>query len=422
MNKIEKILEALQKCNYKVSTDTRKDISGTIFFALKGENFDGNQFIEEALKKGATGVVTENLNLNGENIYVVDNVLQVLNSTASKYRDLFKIPIIAIGGSNGKTTSKDLVRDVLKTKYKVLATEGSLNNHFGVPLSILSISAETEIAVFEIGANHPNEHTNLLNIIKPTHVVVTNNGMDHLEGFGSPTGARKANKEIYDWAKANNAKAFVNKDLEDLVEDSENTDRIIYPDTRLEIKNDTFLKIYFKEKEYKTNLVGKYNLNNIELALVVAKHFKIDAEASLQAISKYTPLSKRSQFLNKNNIDFVVDCYNANPTSMRLSIQSFLELDLNKKGVVIGDMLELGSFSEEEHDKVIDYLAKQKIDRLVFIGPNFKKALDKTGLKDFKWFSNSEKARDWFSLQKFDGFTFLLKGSRGIRIEKILEL
>jgi UDP-N-acetylmuramoyl-tripeptide--D-alanyl-D-alanine ligase len=419
--KTQKIFDALEKCNFSVSTDTRKDISGTIFFALKGENFDGNQFVHEALKKGATGVVTENSNLSGENIYVVDDVLQALNSTASKYRDLFKIPIIAIGGSNGKTTSKDLVRDVLRTKYKVLATEGSLNNHFGVPLSILSMTSETEMAVLEIGANHQNEHTDLLKIIKPTHVVVTNNGMDHLEGFGSPIGARKANKEIYDWAKLNNAKAFVNKNLKDLMEGSTGNIRILYPEQNLETTNSTFVKIKFADKEYVTNLVGKYNTDNIELALSIGKHFNVSTEASLEAISLYKPLSKRSQLLKKNGVAFVVDCYNANPTSMHLSVMSFLESSSEKKGVVVGDMLELGSYSEEEHEKILKFLLKQKLDCLVFIGQNFKKALSKTEAKDIRWFIDSEEARNWFSLQKFNEYTFLLKGSRGIKVEKILE-
>lgn len=421
MNPTEQVIKALEQCNYKVSTDTRKDVSNTIFFALKGENFDGNKFTEEALKKGALGVVTQDSNIALQNVYVVESVLDTLNSIASQYRNLFKIPIIAIGGSNGKTTSKDLIRDVLKTKYKVIATEGSLNNHFGVPLSVLSISKDTEVAVFEIGANHPNEHLELLNIIKPTHVVVTNNGMDHLEGFGSPDGARKANKEVFDWAKTNGAKVFVNKNLEDLMEDSKDNERILYPENNLETTDSLFLTITTPDKEYKTNLVGKYNINNVELAVSIGKHFNVPTEASLEAISLYTPLSKRSQFMKKNGIDFIVDCYNANPTSMKLSIESFIGSVQNKKGVIVGDMLELGSYSEIEHRKITDYLLNQKLDCLIFVGEKFKKALEGNLIVPNYWFPDSDTALSWFTNQKFEDFTFLLKGSRGMKIEKILD-
>ena len=416
----EGIFKELEKCQFKVSTDTRKDISGSIYFALKGENFDGNTFIHQALKKGAVGAVTDDPEIAGENIYLVDDVLKTLQEMAKKYRKLFKIPIIVIGGSNGKTTSKELVVEVLKIKYKVHATIGSLNNHIGVPLSLLSMNRNTRIGIFEIGANHPKEHLELLDILHPTHVVVTNNGMDHLEGFGSPKNVRKANKEIYDWALLHSGKAFVNKNYHDLVNDSQNIEKILYPIYDLKIISGTPLTIKLNSQKYQTQLTGNYNLENIQLALSVGTYFKIDPNSALQAICNYVPTSKRSQFMSKNGIDFVVDCYNANPTSMKLSLDSFLETYKHPKGVILGDMLELGNYSEEEHKKITEYIGQQNLDCVIYIGENFKKALLGNGLKH-KWFANSQSAKKWFVSQKFDRFTFFLKGSRGIKVEKILD-
>ncbi len=406
MDSLPNILKELKKCKYKVSTDTRKDVSGTAYFAIKGENFDGNKFVNEALKKGATFAVSDEIKNVGKNVFIVENVLKTLQESAKYYRKTFKIPIIVIGGSNGKTTSKDLLVEVLKTKYKVHSTIGSLNNHLGVPLAILSMDRKTQIGVFEIGANHPSEHLQLLDIIQPTHVAVTNNGMDHLEGFGSPAGARKANKEIYDWAKKYKAKVFVNKNHKDLIKDSSGNKCIKYPANKI---------------EFKSQLVGNYNLENLELAFAIGKYFKVNKNNSLEAISNYVPLSKRSELKKINGIDFVVDCYNANPTSMKLSLQSFIKSAKHPKGVILGDMLELGKYSETEHKKIVDFVSKQKLDLTVFIGKNFKKVLKNVNFK-YKWFPDSESAKKWFAKQKFTGFTFLLKGSRGIAVEKILDL
>ncbi|MEY4602195.1 MAG: hypothetical protein RL292_136 [Candidatus Parcubacteria bacterium] len=348
------LLEILQKNNYNISTDTRKDISGSVYFALKGDNFDGSQFVQEALDKGAVAVVTEDASKAGENVYIVENVLQSLQELSSAYRDLFTIPIIALGGSNGKTTSKELLKKTLGQKYKVHATEGSLNNHIGVPLSIFSMPRDTEIGIFEIGANHPNEHSELLEILKPTHVVVTNNGMDHLEGFGSPEGSRRANKEIYDWAKGNGAKVFVHKGHTDLLEDSSRTEQIVYPDYTLENTPGTFLSFICDDISYTTQMIGSYNKENIELAVSIAEFFDVKREDTLRGIVDYAPSARRSQFMQKNNIDFIVDCYNANPTSMKLSLNSFLASNAPSKGVILGDMLELGEYADEEHKKVVE--------------------------------------------------------------------
>jgi UDP-N-acetylmuramoyl-tripeptide--D-alanyl-D-alanine ligase len=378
MNIGEKIFKELERCKFNISTDTRKDIVGSVYFALKGDSFDGNVFADVALQKGVIAVVTDkpdNLKIKNEKIFLVENVLKTLQEVAKIYRQSFDIPIITIGGSNGKTTSKELLQNVLKTKYKVHSTSGSFNNHFGVPLSILSMDKKTEIGVFEIGANHPLEHTELLNILQPTFAVVTNNGMDHLEGFSSPEGVRGANGEIYDWALSHKSKVFVNKKHTDLILDSKNNERILYPTEILKSADGEPLTIIWNEKTYKTKLFGNYNLENIELAVSVGQYFDISVSVALEAVCQYEPSGKRSEFQTKNNIDFIVDCYNANPTSMTLALESFLKSDKKPAGVVLGDMLELGKYSETEHKKIVEYVFRQKYDCVVFIGESFKKAL-----------------------------------------------
>lgn len=421
MDNLDKIYETLEKNGFKISTDTRKELAGSIYFAIKGENFDGNTFVEAALKGGASGVVTEREDVKDEKVYPVKNVLNTLQKLASKHRKLFKIPIMVIGGSNGKTTSKELVSHVLRKKYKVCSTKESLNNHIGVPLSVLSLRAPDEIGVFEIGANHPGEHTELLDIIRPTMVIVTNNGMDHLEGFGSPKGVRKANKEIYDWAKENEATAFVNKNHPDLVEDSASLERILYPAFELEVNRLSPLALRFEGKEYQTNLAGGFNKENIELALALGKHFNIGIEKSLEALGHYKPSLKRSEFIVKDGIRFIADCYNANPSSMILSLESFLESSEKPRGIILGDMLELGSYAEREHEKIIEFISDKEVDQVVLIGENLGRAIQKM-CKKYQWFKNSDEARDWFEKQDFKSFTFLLKGSRGIAVEKAVGL
>jgi len=417
----DSIWEIVQKNNYNISTDTRKDIVGSVFFALKGDNFDGGNFVEEALSKGASAVVTENKDKIRDGVYVVDNVLHTLQACAHTYRKTFTIPIIAIGGSNGKTTSKELLKKTLGTTYTIHGTDGSLNNHIGLPLSVLSMSRDTEIGIFEIGANHPGEHRDLLAILKPTHVVVTNNGMDHLEGFGSPEGSRLANKEIYDWAKLNQANVFVHKKHPDLLEDSLETSRILYPIQDFGVAQTTPLSFTYKAHSYTTNMVGSYNIENIELAVSIAEYFNVPSEKACNAVQEYTPTSKRSQFFHTEQNDFIVDCYNANPTSMQLALESFLKAPFTKKGVILGDMLELGTYAHDEHKKIVEYVGNAPLEVQIFIGPLFGAILKNTP-GEHVWFQTTDEAKKWFATQNFIGFTFLLKGSRGIQVEKILDM
>lgn len=415
------LLNKLEESGFKVSTDTRKDMTGSVYFPLKGDNFDGNMFIYEALQKGAIAAVTDDKNISGDNIFLVEDSLKTLHSVARYYREKFAIPFIAIGGSNGKTTSRELLKEVLGTKYKVHASEENLNNHFGVPLSILAMKRGTEIGIFEIGANHAGEHLALLDTLRPTHVVVTNNGLDHLEGFGSPEGVRKANKEIYDWAREYGAVAFVHKRMPDLMEDSEGLERVVYPEKEYSVSGSIPLELVFDGKEFPTKLVGDYNISNIELAVAVGNSFGVSTEEALKAVCIYEPSLKRSQFVNMGDIRLVLDCYNANPSSMALALESFFRSAQSPRGVVLGDMLELGTYAEEEHKKIVEYVFMQKPKLALFVGENFKRALAGTDTPHH-WFANSEEAKKWLKERDFSGFTFLLKGSRGLRIEKAFSL
>ena len=421
MDTLSLIIKELEACNFNASTDTRKDLKGSVFFALKGDNFDGGNFIEEALSKGALAVVTENITKAQERVHIVENVLETLQKCASTYRELFTIPLIAIGGSNGKTTSKELLKKTLGQKYNIHGTDGSLNNHIGLPLSILSMSRNTEIGIFEIGANHPKEHLELLNILKPTHVVVTNNGMDHLEGFGSPEGSRLANKEIYDWSKLHHTNVFVHKKHQDLLEDSEGTSQVLYPGHEFTLAHTTPLSFMYRQSLYTTQMVGAYNIENIELAVSLAEYFEVTSEDACAAVCTYIPGSKRSQFLHTEHNDFVIDCYNANPTSMKLSLESFTESPFSKKGIIFGDMLELGNYAHEEHKKAVEHALSVPLEIRIFIGPLFGAVLEHIH-GEFEWFENVGEAKKWFNAQNFKGITFLLKGSRGIQVEKILDL
>jgi len=402
MDDLAQIWQKLDNNSFKISTDTRKELDGTIFFALKGESFDGNTFVEKALKKGAVAVVSQNPQFKSTpNVYVVDDTLRTLQTLAQKYRETFTIPIIAVGGSNGKTTSRELIRCVLETNFKVHTTESNLNNEIGVPLSILAMDKDTEIGVFEIGANHAQEHTNLLEILRPTHVIVTNNGLDHLEGFGSPTKVIEANEEINKWARKHNASIIAN------VEHG------------LKVSTPLPLSISLDNKEYQTKMVGNYNLENISRALTVGKVFKINLEKALTAISAYTPMALRSELLERNGAQVIVDCYNANPSSMMLALKSFIESCSKPRGVILGDMLELGPYAEEEHKKILDFVSKQELNIIVLIGEQFRQAQENSHL-NYTWFPNSSSAQKWFRRQNFTNYTLLLKGSRGIKVEEML--
>ncbi len=428
-------IEALHQLYLKlgtVSTDTRKIKQGSMFFALKGPNFNGNTFAQQALDAGASySVIDEEKYKVSSRTLLVQDVLTTLQTLATYHRKKLGLPIVAIAGSNGKTTTKELLGAVLHKRYRTFFTQGNLNNHIGVPISLLSMKTDVEIAVLELGSNHLTETANLCDIAMPSHGLVTNNGKDHLEGYGSLENVRKGNGEMYDYLRQNNGIAFVSTLQKDLMEDSAPIKRFTYGNEKANVMGrivnaSPYLEVWFKEEggenDYtiKTKLTGTYNHENVMAAIAAGLFFGVEETDIVKAIENYKPSNNRSQWVKLGDNDFIVDCYNANPSSMRLAIENLSSISSDKKMVVLGDMFELGSFSEAEHNEIIDLVAEKKIDSVVLVGPEFKKANTTKRLTE-NIFLNVDEAKQWFRNAKLKGYTILLKGSRGMTLEKLLE-
>ena len=402
-----------------ISTDTRKVSKGCLFFALKGENFDANTFAEQAINEGAAYAIIDNLNFKKSEAYIlVDDVLKTLQQLANYHRKQFTIPFIGITGSNGKTTSKELINAVLSEKYKTNATQGNLNNHIGVPLTILSIPKNCEIAIIEMGANHIGEIEQLCEISEPTLGIITNIGTAHIEGFGSREGVIKAKSELYHFIKENNGKLFLNEDDNLLIKLAETIPSIKY--SRLEINNissNPLLSFEWKNLKIETQLYGEYNIPNILAAIKIGEYFNVEITAIKAALEHYVSTNNRSQIVKLPNHTLYLDAYNANPTSMNAAIDSFSKLVDTKKLLILGDMLELGHVSQEEHQKVADKINQLKLNALL-VGNEFQQIKNNYELKSVK---NTDEAIAWLenNLNTFN--SILIKGSRGIRLEKISE-
>lgn len=414
-----------------VSTDTRKIQNDSIFFALKGANFNGNTFAPQAIEQGASYAVVDDQSFSdkGPAYIVVDDVLETLQKLANHHRRQLDIPVIGITGTNGKTTSKELVSAVLAEKYKVLFTQGNLNNHIGVPLTLLGLNSSHEIAVIEMGANHIGEIDVLSRIAEPGFGLITNIGRAHLEGFGSPQGVIKAKSELYRFIKESKGVLFVNGDNDLLMSLSEGIKRITYGQGKNAKVKGQFLKsdpfVHFKwigmdDKEYftSTKLIGAYNIENLLAACAIGRKFGVSDEKISKALSEYTPSNNRSQVLKTASNTLIMDAYNANPTSMEAALKSFSEMEHNNKWVILGDMLELGKDSENEHKKVINSLKKKEINNVVLIGPEFKKASEGS----FNVYASTEEAKSFLSEKKLNDAMVLLKGSRGMKLETLAEL
>lgn len=413
-----------------ISTDTRNILEGSLFFALKGENFNGNSFAPEALIKGAQYAIVDEADVAvNEKYIVVKDVLKTLQDLAIYHRKKIKIPVIGITGTNGKTTSKELINSVLSVKYKTIATKGNLNNHIGVPLTILSISSSTEIAVVEMGANHLLEIAQLCCISQPDYGIITNIGKAHLEGFGGFEGVVKTKCELYDYIIEKKGKLFVNIDNELLDNLSKQNNRITYGKKNADcngvfLESNPYVRMKWQadmdsEVVVNTNLVGEYNFENILLAICIGNYFEVDNKDILKAIASYVPTNNRSQVLQtKDNVLFL-DAYNANPSSMQASLLNFSKTNYPNKTIIIGDMLELGADSEKEHLHIINLVAKLKFYKVFLVGKIFKKV---NYLEYAFTFDNSQDAHDYLINEKQVGETILLKGSRGIKLEKIKDV
>ncbi len=420
-------IEALYKLyqqNPSVQTDTRKLKNGDIFFALKGPSFNGNHFAKQALDAGAVNVVLdEDPGFKDERIFMTDDVLTSLQQLAKHHRKQFAIPFIGITGSNGKTTTKELIHAVLSSTYRTYTTEGNLNNHIGIPLTILKVRSDAEIAVIEMGANHLFEIKGYCEYALPTHGLITNCGKAHLEGFGSVEGVRKAKGELYDHLRENKGTVFVNADDEVLMKMSEGIAEVKTYGNNGSIKGeivheaDAFLKVKTSGDvsiKIATNLVGGYNLYNVLAAVAIGNYFKVDKEKIRTSIENYLPSNSRSQLIKLGPNSVILDAYNANPSSMNVAIENFASIPGANKTLIIGAMAELGEDSEIEHRAVISLIEKYKWDNVVLVGKGFK------DLSAFTWFENSDEAANWFKNSGIKNGMILIKGSNSQKMEKVL--
>lgn len=409
-----------------ISTDTRKITPGSIFFALKGENFNANQFASQALEQGCSyAVIDEKEFAVSDKCILVQDVLKTLQQLANFHRRQFNIPVIGITGSNGKTTSKELIGAVLSTTYQVLITEGNLNNHLGVPFTLLRLNMDHEMAIIEMGASKPGDIQELCEIAEPTHGIITNIGAAHIEGFGSLDGVIKTKTELYRFLQNNDGTIFYNASDEVLCKHLPDDTNCIGFGNQSGLVNGeiTALTPYvnFKWKsenyssaEIKTHLVGNYNFYNFLAAVCIGKFFETDAEKINDALASYIPSNKRSQIEKTERNTLIIDCYNANATSMKAAIDNFLAIDHPYKLAILGDMLELGAISKGEHQKIVDLL-KDKNCEVILVGGEFENT--KTNYLKFKT------AHDLIQsgkLEKFNNHLILIKGSRGIKLESVL--
>ena len=411
------------KCN-GISTDTRSIQKGNLFFSLKGENFDGNKYALEAIKKGAKYAVVDSDKIENPNFIKVDDVLNSLQKLSTFHRlKLSKTKIIAITGSNGKTTTKELIKNVLNEKYKTTATKGNLNNHIGVPLTLLQIDKNSDFAIVEMGANHVGEIEFLTNLIKPDIGYITNFGKAHLDGFGGIKGVIKGKSELYNWLLKNNKPILINSD-DTIQSNFINSNSITFGIKGKakfifkEENNGDFLTVKYNKNKIDSNLIGSYNFNNIQAAITLGLHFKIEIKSIKNAIKNFTPKNNRSQFLIRNNKKIILDAYNANPTSMHLAIDSLLKCS-GSKVLILGDMFELGKYSKKEHQSLIDKLDKMKV-KAFLVGNEFYR-LKKQSIK-LLFFKTKKDLISEIKKNKIGQKNILIKGSRAMKMEEILEV
>ncbi len=410
-----------------VATDTRSIKKGQIFFALKGENFNGNEYVQKALEAGASYAITDEIISNNNNIIKVENVLKSMQELAAYHRERLDIPIIAITGTNGKTTTKELISNVLSKKYKLTYTQGNFNNHIGVPLTLLSFKDDTEIAVVEMGANHQGEIKALCEIAKPNFGLITNIGKAHLEGFGSFDKVVETKLELYNYLKKSpKSKVFYNADDNLLEQNTRGLNTISYgmngaADTNVKfLKSDIFLQVEWKDNEINTQLVGNYNFDNISAAICVGEYFNVPETLIIEALSEYKPQNNRSQLLktDKRNT-LIIDAYNANPESMRLSVNNFSNFKAINKVLIIGDMLELGKMSKKEHQAILQFIENAGFETVFAVGREFY-AL-RNDYPQFSFMYDTDELCTYLSHQNWQDKTILLKASRGIKLEKTIQ-
>ena len=423
---LEEIYQAFLSCNQNVTTDTRKISEGCIFFALKGPNFNGNKFASDAIKKGAAYVVIDEENIEIEDkSFLVQDVLTTLQKLSNYHRRQFEIPVIGITGTNGKTTTKELIGEVLKAKYNTLITEGNLNNHIGVPLTLLRLNKDHEMAVIEMGASKRGDIKELVEIADPDYGIITNIGKAHLEGFGSTETIKNTKMEMYDYILNKDGKIIYNLDdsvLTEVINHPENhfgygsssgtvSGKVINFHPTIEVE------VNYKDRKQniKTALLGDFNLYNILCAATVGGIFQIESEIISKSLQSYTPCNHRSQLIKTKTNTIIADCYNANPTSTLAALKSLSSMNVENKIAILGDMLELGENEDKEHQKIVQFIDEKNIDGLL-VGGIF------SNLKcNFPTFEKVDFILPYLEKMRYENCTILIKGSRGIKLEKIIE-
>lgn len=420
------IYEKYLACGGRVTTDSRTVRGGELFVALKGENFDGNRFVPQALEAGAAcAVASRDAGLGGDpRVIEVEDTYQALKALANHHRRRLSIPVIGLTGTNGKTTTKELIRAALSAGFRVCATEGNLNNDIGVPLSLLKIRPETEIAVIEMGANHPDDIEKLVSIVEPDAGLITNVGRAHLLGFGSFEGVKRAKGQLYDYLAAHGGTVFLNEDNPDLREMAAARAGLSivpygvgYDGVKLlpaDAEN-PFLALEYEGLKLQTSLVGAYNADNVLAALCIARHYGVPVPDAVAAIAAYVPSNNRSQRVRTERNTLIVDTYNANPSSMAAALRNFAQLRSPGKIALLGDMLELGEESRAEHARIVDMLVAEGLDALL-VGAEFAAVADGR----FPTFASSEALAEELKARPVSGATLLVKGSRGIAMEKVI--
>jgi len=408
-----------------VTTDTRKITPNSLFFALKGPNFNGNKFAEDALKKGASYAIVDEASYNtSDKTILVENVLETLQKLATFHRNHVKAKVIALTGSNGKTTTKELINTVLSKKYKTIATKGNLNNHIGVPLTLLSIKEDTELAIIEMGANHQGEIAFLTGLAQPDFGYITNFGKAHLEGFGGLAGVIKGKSELYKYLIENKKYVFLNAD--DTIQKEKlatyikkfgfsETNSQYYQIKLLAVS--PFVNLEFDEIKVNTNLIGAYNFPNCCAAVLIGKYFNVPLNAIKEAIEAYSPDNNRSQLLDKKGHKIVLDAYNANPTSMMAALENFKLISAKNKILFLGDMFELGETAAQEHQAITGLAKRLGFTNTHLVGEHFFKTTT-----DFKKFENFQDLKTYLADHKLSKSAILIKGSRGMALERILDL
>ena len=418
---------ALFNQHSSVSIDTRSLKPKDIFFAIKGPNFDGNNFALDAIKKGASYVISDNSTISkkSDKIIYVDNSIKALQKLANYHRRKLNTKIIAITGSNGKTTSKELILNVLKSKYKTTATKGNLNNHLGVPLSLLEINENTDFGIIEMGANHINEISQLCKIAEPNFGYITNFGNAHLEGFGSIEGVIKGKSELYNYLINNKSLIFNNSEnikQTSLINNYKNTYSFgINSESNCIINksdSENSLNVSYQNKIIKSTIYGDYNFENICIAIAIGEYFEVDFKNIKQGIESYLPDNNRSQISVKNNNTIILDAYNANPTSMCLALKAFKKTNYKNKMIIVGDMFELGKDSNHYHQEIINRLEKINDCIIYIVGEYFCKTKHSDRIESF---STTKKLINNLSKTNISNYSILIKGSRGMQLEKIIE-